>query len=251
MRDNIDPVTPEDIVSGIEGLNPFAGNAGGGGDTATATASPAVSGLLKAQEGKSTDINAALFGKLGELAAQSYEVQIEKANEVHKAATEEMKKRNEELANSHLAMANKLTGSFTSLFQGLLNGTQSFGDFMKKTLTDLLVKLAAMVAAFTILNVLTGGGGMVGGKTLGQFLGGGFGLPELASGGIVTGKTALIAGEYAGAKSNPEVIAPLDKLQSMLGGMGGDVRVYGQLSGKDILLSSERAGIDRNRVRGF
>lgn len=92
---------------------------------------------------------------------------------------------------------------------------------------------------------------MVGGKTLGQFLGGGFGLPELASGGIVTGKTALIAGEYAGAKSNPEVIAPLDKLQSMLGGMGGDVRVYGQLSGKDILLSSERAGIDRNRVRGF
>ena len=190
---------------------------------------------------------------LGQLGAASFEVQIQKAEEAHTQATEQMKANNEALRNSYIAMANKLSGTFSSLFSGLLAGTQTFGEFMKKTITDLLIKLASMVAAFAVLNVLTGGAGTVGGQTLKQFLGGGFGfgLPMMAEGGIVSGKTALIAGEYAGAKSNPEVIAPLDKLQSLLGNAGGQVQVYGTLSGKDILLSSERAGIDRNRVRGF
>jgi hypothetical protein len=37
-------------------------------------------------------------------------------------------------------------------------------------------------------------------------------------------------GEYANASTNPEVIAPLDKLQSMMGGGTGEVefRIKGQ-----------------------
>lgn len=248
-------VTPESIAAGIGSFGNLIPSFGGGGGAATpdatATPSPDIGTLLAKQEAASVDTNAALFGFLDTQAAASYEAVVERATEAHKQATETMEARNESLAQSYLSMANKLSGSFSSLFQGLLAGTQTFGEFMKKTLTDLLVKLASMVAAFTILNILTGGGGVVGGKSLGQFLSGGFGLPELASGGIVTGRTALVAGEYAGAKTNPEVIAPLDKLKSMLGGAGGNVEVYGRLSGKDILLSSERAGIDRNRVRGF
>ena len=58
-----------------------------------------------------------------------------------------------------------------------------------------------------------------------------------------------LVGEYPGAKTNPEVIAPLDKLRSMMGGQ--NVVVTGRLSGRDILLSSEMSNIDRNRVRGF
>lgn len=37
-----------------------------------------------------------------------------------------------------------------------------------------------------------------------------------ANGGIVSGPTLALVGEYSGARSNPEVIAPLDKLQSMI-----------------------------------
>lgn len=33
-------------------------------------------------------------------------------------------------------------------------------------------------------------------------------LPRLAKGGVLTQATALIAGEYAGAKSNPEIVTP-------------------------------------------
>ena len=42
------------------------------------------------------------------------------------------------------------------------------------------------------------------------------GVPMLASGGLATGPTLAMVGEYAGASGNPEVIAPLDKLRSLL-----------------------------------
>ena len=42
-------------------------------------------------------------------------------------------------------------------------------------------------------------------------------FPKFAKGGIVTGPTMGLMGEYPGASSNPEVIAPLNKLKSMLG----------------------------------
>ena len=42
------------------------------------------------------------------------------------------------------------------------------------------------------------------------------GVPMLASGGLATGPTLAMVGEYAGAGGNPEVIAPLDKLRSLL-----------------------------------
>ena len=53
------------------------------------------------------------------------------------------------------------------------------------------------------------------------------GVMPFAKGGVVSGPTLALVGEYAGASSNPEVIAPLDKLRSMIqpqGGIGGNVR---------------------------
>ena len=61
---------------------------------------------------------------------------------------------------------------------------------------------------------------------------------KFANGGIVSGPTMGLVGEYPGAKSNPEVIAPLDKLKGMLGGQGGGTFV---LRGQDLLLATNRA----------
>ena len=47
------------------------------------------------------------------------------------------------------------------------------------------------------------------------------GIPMLADGGIASGPTLAMVGEYAGASGNPEVIAPLDKLRGMLAEPGG------------------------------
>lgn len=69
-------------------------------------------------------------------------------------------------------------------------------------------------------------------------------VPAFAQGGLVTGATMGLVGEGRGTTmSNPEVIAPLDKLKSMLGDVGGggtiipDVRI----SGDDLLIVFDRA----------
>lgn len=53
-------------------------------------------------------------------------------------------------------------------------------------------------------------------------------VTAFAQGGVVSGPTLALVGEYAGAQNNPEVIAPLDKLRSMIqpaGGVGGRIRL--------------------------
>ena len=73
--------------------------------------------------------------------------------------------------------------------------------------------------------------------------------PALKAGGLAFGPTMAVVGDNRNAGVDPEVIAPLSKLQSMMG--GSSVQVTGKISGRDILLTSERNAIDRNRVRGF
>jgi len=46
-------------------------------------------------------------------------------------------------------------------------------------------------------------------------------IPKFAQGGLAYGPTLGLFGEYQGARSNPEVIAPLSKLQDMIAGSGG------------------------------
>ena len=64
------------------------------------------------------------------------------------------------------------------------------------------------------------------------------GLPMLAEGGIASGPTLAMVGEYGGASSNPEVIAPLDKLKKMIGrdndgGVSGKVEF--KIEGRDLV----------------
>jgi len=149
----------------------------------------------------------------------------------------------------------QLPGFFEGAFSAIMDSTQSFGQYMMDVLTRLIKKAAALAATFAVLAVLTGGATgvaeLTGGKAgFGAFMGAGMGIPQFASGGLVTGPVLGMIGEGPGTSmTNPEVIAPLDKLQSMMGGT--NVTVTGRLDGRDILISSERAGFDRNRVRGF
>jgi len=57
-----------------------------------------------------------------------------------------------------------------------------------------------------------------------------------ANGGIVSGPTYALVGEYAGASNNPEVIAPLDKLRSMIQPAGGGYgNVQFRLQGRNLV----------------
>jgi len=77
-------------------------------------------------------------------------------------------------------------------------------------------------------------------------------IPAFAEGGLVSGATLGLIGEGRGTSvSNPEVVAPLDKLKSMIGQGNGSIEVFGSISGQDILLSSTRARNNRTRTRGY
>ena len=68
-------------------------------------------------------------------------------------------------------------------------------------------------------------------------------VPAFADGGVISGPTMALVGEYAGASNNPEVIAPLDKLKTLIepasGGVSG--RVEFKIEGRTLkgILSKE------------
>ena len=63
-------------------------------------------------------------------------------------------------------------------------------------------------------------------------------IPKFANGGIVSGRTLAEVGEYPGASSNPEVIAPLSKLKDMISGSSPN-RIRVEVGGKAVIRGSD------------
>lgn len=72
---------------------------------------------------------------------------------------------------------------------------------------------------------------------------------KFADGGIVYGPTLGLMGEYPGARSNPEVIAPLDKLRDLITPSGGDGGFIASthISGRDLAIVLHRHNNDYSR----
>lgn len=155
-------------------------------------------------------------------------------------------------------------------FADIANGQKSFAealgsawDNIKKrvvqALAAMIAKALAAIAVFAVLRALSGGIGALAGTASGllQMLGGLKGLlgtftglplgKPTAKGGIFYGPSNRLVGEYPGARGNPEVVAPLDKLKSMLGGgVGGGMELTTRVSGNDLLLVLSRANFNRS-----
>lgn len=160
------------------------------------------------------------------------------------------------------SMAQSMADFIGSAFESMQSGTMTFADAIKSQFQQLLQTLAKVVLKMLVIEgvifaiqALTGSKGADAGKgIIGRVLKGvgsafGVNMPALAQGGLAFGPTMAMVGDNQNASVDPEVIAPLSKLQGMMG--GASVQVTGKISGRDILLTSERNAIDRNRVRGF
>lgn len=75
-------------------------------------------------------------------------------------------------------------------------------------------------------------------------------VTPFADGGLLYGPTLALMGEYAGARHNPEVIAPLDKLKGLLGDGGVfPGKLEARLKGRDIVMSlANETRINRKRT---
>jgi TP901 family phage tail tape measure protein len=134
-------------------------------------------------------------------------------------------------------------------FENLTQGGNFFAPIIKM-LKQLVIRLVAAAGAAAVLSVLLPGASVAklgGVKGIMTSLGG---IPQFANGGIISGPTLGLMGEYSGARSNPEVVAPLDKLKGMIGQEGQKVSVGGQfrVQGQDLVLALQRADKNRNRI---
>jgi tape measure domain-containing protein len=179
-------------------------------------------------------------------------------------ATEQLRTYNTELEKSSSitdrvnATFDILSSSITPIIDGVFNALESGQNVFKalvRGVKDLIVNLIKAVAQAAILsaimNILFPGLGAAGGAfSFRKILGGSLGIPGLASGGLITGPTMALVGEGSGTSiSNPEVVAPLDKLRSMLSGTVNNNGFVAstKLQGSDLLLVVERAERNRNR----
>jgi hypothetical protein len=138
------------------------------------------------------------------------------------------------------ALAGEDVDMFSSFAEIMGSGLQEIGkaliayglamDAFKNAFTDPFAAVAAGIALVAAGAYLK--------SSIAKTSGEGSGVQKFANGGIVSGPTMGLMGEYPGASSNPEVVAPLDKLKDLIGGDGGGTFV---LRGQDLLLSVNRA----------
>lgn len=142
-----------------------------------------------------------------------------------------------------------VAGFMSSLGQALIAvGVAS--EAFKNALTNPGMAIAAGVAlvalSSVVRNMLSAGPGEEaegGGATDSSFKS----TPRLAEGGLAYGPTLAVVGDNPGP--NPEVIAPLDKLQGMIGGgMGGEVRF--RIEGQELVGVLNRYNNSFNRIKG-
>jgi hypothetical protein len=200
-----------------------------------------------------------------------------KLSEYIDGITELRKKSNQTiLAESKAALADMMkigVGIMNALgpaLDMLLEKGESIGEVLSKAFQDVIKKLikvaiaaAIAVALLSILfpKVVEKGGGA--GKLFGGLFGQGMGLganlfggdsnsvpvvppaKPTANGGIFGGPSFRLVGEYPGAQSNPEIVAPLDKLKGLIGGNNGGT-LEARISGNDLLILMNKAQRNNN-----
>lgn len=152
-----------------------------------------------------------------------------------------------------------------SIVQSLGLADNAFGAFLSSFITNALQFLAVNLAESMSFGVsaaakTAAAAGPVGAFVLPALIAGATAaisgafkkIPKFADGGIVSTPTLGMFGEYTGARQNPEVVAPLNKLTSMIQPRGAqqvDVGGSFQLRGQDLVVALQRAETNRGRIK--
>ncbi len=69
----------------------------------------------------------------------------------------------------------------------------------------------------------------------------------MASGGLAFAPTNALIGEYSGARNNPEVVAPLNKLKGMLGNTGSNIQIIPIANRRELAIMVKEGNEDLSR----
>jgi hypothetical protein len=154
------------------------------------------------------------------------------------------------LGNSLAALATNQNPVETFL-NGVLNSVAGFMDAFGKSIIAVGIATSKLNFALTTLQgpaAIAAGIALVAAAGVARSLAN-TGPTAFADGGIVSGPTLGLVGEYPGASTNPEVIAPLDKLKSLIGGNSdsGGFIAETRISGRDLSIVLNRFNKDNAR----
>ncbi|MFV8280608.1 hypothetical protein ACNKXS_03640, partial [Christiangramia marina] len=176
--------------------------------------------------------------------------------------SDQMIERMERLREVGLVVGQEVGNAFANLSQIVVDSlglaSHGFEGFIKglaQTVTKLISMMLASsisqaIAGATASGTATGPGAIFAtpafiSTAVGGVLAAFASIPKFADGGIVSGPTLGLMGEYSGAKSNPEVIAPLNKLKGMISDVtgGGNMHVSGEfrLRDRDLVAAIDQA----------
>lgn len=193
-----------------------------------------------------------------EMEQQDTEVRKQRLNEFI-AEQEQASARMRAIGSAVDSSFGAIGNSITNMFGGAQSATGAFvgtlaKDALKIVGSNLKIAMGGGIAsatesaksfgpaaAFVLPALIAGATALISGS-----------FSKFADGGIVSGPTMGLVGEYPGARSNPEVISPLNKLQNIIGNTGGsqNINVGGQirLDGQDLLIAIERANESADRI---
>jgi hypothetical protein len=153
-----------------------------------------------------------------------------------------------------------MASAFANMIADVVTGEKTFEEALQGMFNALLrmaIDTIFVYIAQSIASALSHGaskGGVIGaGVEAGAMVGLAAALiPSLAffaDGGIVYGPTMGMVGEYPGARTNPEVIAPLSKLKDMMGGGAMELRGKFIIDGSDLafIVNKENSKLTRYR----
>jgi tape measure domain-containing protein len=189
------------------------------------------------------------------------------------AANERLKQTNEDVANSF----NKITPTAKSAYDMLGDGQKiiansilSFGELaasgfesmkelaaaVRKSIADIIANFIRMYVAKALASVPLSPFMVAIAPAIAAAAGGvarslimKIGAPKLAEGGLAYGPTMATVGDNRNARVDPEVIAPLSKLKSMMGDMGVGGTLETRISGNDLIILLNRSQKGLNRVQ--
>jgi tape measure domain-containing protein len=187
------------------------------------------------------------------------------------AANERLKQTNEDVANSFNKIAPTAKSAYDMLGDGqkiIANSILSFGELaasgfesmkelaaaVRKSIADIIANFIRMYVAKALASVPLSPFMVAIAPAIAAAAGGvarslimKIGAPKLAEGGLAYGPTMATVGDNRNARVDPEVIAPLSKLKSMMGDMGIGGTLETRISGNDliILLNRSQKGLSR------
>jgi len=199
-------------------------------------------------------------------AFRKHKAEVEAATAAQLAYEERVKQSMEQVNNAFNQLTAQGLEEFGTMIGDLLTGqADTFESFGKRLLTAVagfmksfgqaLVATATASKAFKelliknpVLAAAAGVALIAGSAVITNMLNKGPAPTAFAEGGIVSGPTLGLVGEYPGASSNPEVIAPLDKLRSMIktNDTSGFIAST-TIQGRDLAIVLERYSKDSKR----